>query len=377
MIAGLLTLRQLLRIIDAVPTIFRNVFPARLIESGCAVITITGLAQHQSWQQKTMPAVEQVRPGVWSIPVAFPDNPLRYTLSYLLQGSGGAVLVDPGWDSDAGWQQLLDGLHTAGLTPQELTGIAVSHYHPDHLGMAERLKAASGAWLGLGKDERLWGEDPRNVEEFLAADRARFAHWGIPEHRLAEICLTPGIWAKSRHAPEPDLRFADGEQLPVPGLAVRAVATPGHTPGHLCFLDESNSLLLTGDHILPRITPHISLESFGSPNPLAEYYHSLARVDLPGDLEVLPGHEYRFSGLSERIAQITAHTDQRSAEVREVLRENNPRTVWDVAQSLTWSRGWESLRRFTLRLALAETASHLVYLESRGEAVGVPVRAAE
>ena len=48
-------------------------------------------------------------------------------------------------------------------------------------------------------------------------------------------------------------------------------------------------------------------------------------------------------------------------------------TVWDVSRELTWSRGFDSLRGFTLRLALAETASHLVYLGARGVEVGIDV----
>lgn len=338
------------------------------------MITITGLAQHEAWQQKTMPDAEEVRPGVWSIPVLFPYNPLRYTLSYLLLGSEGAVLVDPGWDSDDGWQQLVAGLASAGLEPTDLTGIVVSHYHPDHLGMAERLKAASGAWIGLGDGERMPGKGPGSPEKFAALDRARFTAWGTPSDRLVEVTIAAELWTATQEIKEPDLRFVDGDYLPIPGLSVRVMATPGHTPGHICLWDETNSLLLTGDHILPRITPHISFESFGSANPLADYYHSLAHVDLPGEadeIEVLPGHEYRFGGLAERIAQIVSHTDQRSAQVQEVLRNGAATSVWDVAKSLTWSRGWESLSGFTLRLALAETASHLVYLRSTGHPVPI------
>lgn len=321
-----------------------------------------------------MPDVEEVRPGVWSIPVLFPRNPLRYTLSYLLLGTAGAVLVDPGWDSDEGWQQLLAGLEHVGLPVEDLTGIVVSHFHPDHLGMAARLKAASGAWIGLGSKEGLQRGNVDRPEDFAAADLAKFARWGVPEPKLAEVTFSAAAWAATSASHEPDLRFDDGDYLPLDGTRIQVLFTPGHTPGHICLWDEKNSLLLTGDHVLPRITPHISLESFGAPNPLQEYYESLARVDLPAEpdeIEVLPGHEYRFSGLHERIAEIVAHTDQRSAEVRRVLSNNNPANVWEVARSLTWSRGWESLAGFTLRLALAETASHLVYLRSRGVAVNM------
>ena len=102
-----------------------------------------------------LPAVEEVRPGVWSIPVPFIGNPMRYTLAYLLVGDGESALVDPGWDSDEGWEVLMAGLAAAGLRPQDITGIVVTHFHPDHLGMAARLRAASGAWVALGENEPL------------------------------------------------------------------------------------------------------------------------------------------------------------------------------------------------------------------------------
>lgn len=57
---------------------------------------------------------------MWSIPVPFPDNPLRYTLSYLLLGDVGLVVVDPGWDSDAGWAALLDGMSAAGASAADV-----------------------------------------------------------------------------------------------------------------------------------------------------------------------------------------------------------------------------------------------------------------
>ncbi|MGA7206887.1 MAG: hydroxyacylglutathione hydrolase, partial [Specibacter sp.] len=74
------------------------------------MITVTGDLQFKAWQEKAMPPVEEVRPGVWSIPVPFPGNPMRYTLAYLLKGDGEAALVDPGWDSDEGWDALVAGL---------------------------------------------------------------------------------------------------------------------------------------------------------------------------------------------------------------------------------------------------------------------------
>lgn len=334
------------------------------------VITVTGHEQYRAWHAKEFPPVEQLRSNVWSIPVPFPGNPLRYTISYLLLGTGASVLIDPGWDSDDGWQHLAAGLEQAGITPGDLTGIVATHYHPDHHGMTARLKDASDAWLAMGGDE--WIPDPsREADEVREADMFHLSHWGVPQDRLEELTFSRRT-DRPRLLP-PDLPLASGEMLPVAGLNVRAVSTPGHTPGHLCLVDEDNGLVFSGDHVLPRISPHISLEHEGLSNPLADYFDSLTAIDLGDDVEVCPAHEYRFTGLSRRVAQLARHNQARSDEVRLVLQEQAPASVWEVARELTWSRGWASLNGFSLRLALAETASHLVYLASLGHEVDVAV----
>ena len=92
-------------------------------------------------------------------------------------------------------------------------------------------------------------------------------------------------------------------------------------------------------------------------------------------MEVCPAHEYRFAGMQRRVAQLIEHNRERSAEVLRVLEEHRPETVWDIARHLTWSRGWESLQAFSLRLAGSETASHVVYLRSQGHHIAVPITA--
>ncbi|MFQ4147123.1 MBL fold metallo-hydrolase [Arthrobacter sp. LAPM80] len=337
------------------------------------LITVTAHEQFQAWKDKVLPAVEEVRPGVWSIPVPFINNPMRYTLSYLLVGDGEAALVDPGWDSDEGWDVLKAGLAVAGLGPKDITGIVVTHFHPDHLGMAARLRAASGAWVALSENEPMpthWRSDP---ERFVAEDRAQFAAWGVPAEFLDEVSFQADTWARITSVEAPQRRLADGGLLPIAGLTVRVLSTPGHTPGHICLVDEANQLILTGDHVLPRITPHVSLEAQNHANPLGDYFDSLQVMAVGAAMEVLPGHEYRFRGLPQRVDELTEHTLERSREVIAVLESGTAESVWDVSKQLTWSRGFDSLRGFTLRLALAETASHLVYLESTGMAVDVKV----
>jgi hypothetical protein len=151
------------------------------------------------------------------------------------------------------------------------------------------------------------------------------------------------------------------------------VTTPGHSPGHICLVDEERRLIFSGDHVLARISPHIALELPGPTNPFADYYHSLDRIEFEDDMEVCPAHEYRFIGMQRRVAQLVEHNRPRSAEVLKVIAEHRPETVWDTARHLSWSRGWDSLQSVSLRLSISETASHLVYLRSLGHDIEVPV----
>src|SRR5579859_2317395 len=71
---------------------------------------VTGTLQQEAWARNDMPPAERVVPGVWSVPVPIPDNPLRYVLSYLIEHAAGFVLVDPGWNAPASWRALTGGL---------------------------------------------------------------------------------------------------------------------------------------------------------------------------------------------------------------------------------------------------------------------------
>ncbi|MCI0142626.1 MBL fold metallo-hydrolase [Arthrobacter bambusae] len=320
-----------------------------------------------------MPPIERLNGDVWSIPIPFPNNPMRYTLSYLLIGDGEAILIDPGWDSDVGLEHLAAGLRQAGFGLSDLTGIVVTHYHSDHLGMAARLRVASGAWVALGERESLGLKAYEDVDRFVQSDREELTLWGVPADRLLEVAMDRPTVAHLQNLASPDLRLTDRSQVPARGLELRVITTPGHSPGHICLVDEPHGLIFSGDHVLPRISPHIPLELPGLPNPLENYYESLDVIAFEDAMEVCPAHEYRFIGMQRRVAQLIQHNLDRSHEVLRVLESHRPQTVWDIAKHLTWSRGWGSLQAFSLRLAVSETASHVVYLRSQGHEIDVPI----
>src|SRR5271168_5159371 len=92
-----------------------------------------GAAQRYAWLENLLPPVEEVRPGLWSIPVPWPDSSLRYTLAYLVSGRGGPALIDTGWPTDEGWDALAERVAQTGHDVTELRYVLVTHAHADHL----------------------------------------------------------------------------------------------------------------------------------------------------------------------------------------------------------------------------------------------------
>ncbi|MFF5290210.1 MBL fold metallo-hydrolase [Paractinoplanes globisporus] len=323
---------------------------------------VTGTGQHEAWQQRVLPPVEQVRPGVWSIPVPIPHNPLRYTLSYAFLDDADVLLVDPGWDTPAGREAVTAGLGAAGARPGDVTGVVVTHVHPDHHGLSGWLREHSGAWIGMHPAEarslpgRLWRD--HNVE----ADRAWLLRHGVPEDEAPGMTIDPSRMDDILGMAEPDRPIEDGDLLPLTRHGVRAIWTPGHTPGHLCLHDAAAGILLTGDHLLPRISPNIGVHEGIDGDPLGDYLDSLELTAKFGADEALPAHEYRFRGIDDRAAALIRHHDERGHEILGVIDALGAPTAWAIAAGLTWSRGWDALRGMPRRMALSETLAHLHHL---------------
>lgn len=328
---------------------------------------VTGLVQQRAWADRVLPPVEKVQDGLWSIPVPIPNNPLRYVLVYALELDDGLALVDAGWDTEEAWGALSAGLAVAGGSMSDVQAVLVTHIHPDHYGLAGRVREASGAWVGLHPDDAalLPARYGAGVPDLLQEMHALLRECGVPERELgvlAEASLTLIDYVRQVL---PDRLIEDGEQLALPGWDLRAVHTPGHSPGHLCFHDPGRRVLFSGDHVLPRITPNVGVHAQSAGDPLAEFFSSLTRVGVlePDVDEVLPAHEYRFAGIAARVEQLLGHHDQRLEEIMAVA---PGRTTWALTGKLTWARPWDQVSGFMRRAAVAETLAHLVLLESRG-----------
>jgi glyoxylase-like metal-dependent hydrolase (beta-lactamase superfamily II) len=315
-----------------------------------------------------MPPVEELAADLWSIPVPIPNNPLRYVNSYAFAADGGLVLLDTGWPADTAWDALVAGLESIGAGTADVRGVLVSHMHLDHAGLTGRLREASGAWVAMHPADRavIANSALRDPERAVAREVAFLRSLGASaDEAAASVGSSQGYRAFTSMG-VPDRELSDGDLADVPGWRLRAVHTPGHTPGHLCFVDELSQRLFAGDHILPRITPNISVHAVERVDPLADYLTSLAKVrDLDVD-EIMPAHEWRFRGLAQRADDIADHHERRLAELLAAIAANPDATSWDLAGQLTWSRSWDQYSGRMRISAVTETAAHVLELLRRG-----------
>ncbi|MEU6115018.1 MBL fold metallo-hydrolase [Streptomyces sp. NPDC047117] len=335
-----------------------------------------------------MPHVIDHRGGVWSIAVPIPDNPLGHTLVHLLETDRGPVLIDTGWDDPDSWDALAAGLAACGTAVTDLHGVLITHHHPDHHGLSARVREASGAWIAMHAADAAVVRRTREAEpgSWLAYLIDKLAAAGAPEEHLAPLYAARAK-GRTRALPEnrpalPDREIVPGELLDLAGRRLRAVWTPGHTPGHVCLhLEEAhpaahpgNGRLFSGDHLLPGITPHVGLyedpDDVTVTDPLGDYLDSLERIGRLGAAEVLPAHQHAFTGAAERVAELLTHHEERLGGLRALLA--TPRTPWQLAEAMEWNRPWERIPYASRTIALSEAEAHLRRLVKRGLAEPVP-----
>ena len=230
------------------------------------------------------PGVEEVSTGVYRIPLPLPLNVLRAVNIYAITGPDGIALIDAGWSLTEAFDALESGLAELGSGLADVTSVLCTHYHPDHYTLGVELRRRTGCNLVLGEDERPFMETIVEGDEGEADFRTTLIRAGVPADHLAE--LRPQWTAELYDYPSGWLR--DGDLPKAGGRELRAVATPGHTRGHLCFADEDASLLFAGDHVLPHITPALGFAVIDGHEPLADYLDSLRRVRQRPEAMLLP-----------------------------------------------------------------------------------------
>lgn len=331
--------------------------------------------------------VTEVAPGVLrlQLPISLPG--LGHVNCYALEDSRGVAVVDPGLAGPHSWRALQSRLAAAGFPLRRVHTVVVTHSHPDHFGGANRLRRESGAeivthalfrnWWDAGTDADLDGTDDADVIDDPPGDREPSTTstrrsgrdttpWGgrrhrPPARRRIQMRVTRSVASDMFTVPEPTQRLDDAQTIHLAGREWIAVHTPGHTPDHLCLLDPAEGVLLSGDHVLPTITPHIAGVGAGA-DPLERFFSSLERMHaLVGVRTVLPAHGHPFEDLHARADAIRDHHVERLAVLRRAMDSLGPSTVVDLSHALFKPRSWGSM-------AESETYAHLEHLRLAGKA---------
>lgn len=297
----------------------------------------------------SLPGVVELRDDTWAIAIPLPVAAPPYTLTYVLTDAAGDLhLVDPGWDAPGNLELLDHSLHSIGASLERVATVTATHMHADHLGLAERIRSASGARVAVHSAEQRAIDAGPDVAP-------NFVEWGVPPELHEQFTALVG---RARPGATADVLLEHGQLLDIPGREVSVIHTPGHTVGHLSLWEPAQELLFTGDLLLPTIFPGIGLGG-ASPDPIADYLASLDAIEALGDPEVCPGHGYGFHGLGERCAVTRAHQLGRTHEVDQIVAAHPEATVWEVASHVTWTGGWAGLHGLHLASALSQTAMRM------------------
>ena len=312
----------------------------------------------------TVPPVEEVAPGVWSVPQPMP-GPLEYALVYAVQLDDGVLLIDTGWAAGESLEPLVEALGKTGMRVEDVRGVVMTHSHPDHVGRARKLREETGAWLALHDPEPELAS-PGDIIAAVPELSDWLADLGVPADERDDFGRIAGRLASIRVDVGPDRRLIDGEVMELGGMTLEVMHTPGHAPDHACFVDRERGIVFTGDHILSDTTPNVAIFPGTSGSPLAHYLRSLERTRRLGPLLALPGHEQRVR-VDERAAALIEHHETHLAHAAGLIGAR-ALTARETAAEMPWRTPWGELPILDRYLALCETHAHLAVLVGRGTA---------
>jgi glyoxylase-like metal-dependent hydrolase (beta-lactamase superfamily II) len=304
----------------------------------------------------------EVAPGLLWVRLALPFR-LDHVNVYLIEDGAGWALVDTGID-DAATRAAWEALFAGPLAGRALTRLLVTHYHPDHMGLAGWLCGRFELPLFMSQTEYLVSLtihlDPGalNSEPYLSFYRSHGLDPAITERLLTGghryLRMTSGL-------PRTFRRLIAGETLRVGARDFEVLTGGGHAPEQVMLHCHAENLFLCADQVLARISPNISVQAMDPEgDPLGIYLRSLAALkrDIPADALVLPGHNLPFVGLHARIDELRAHHEARCRAIEEACRQA-PCTTAELVPAV-FRRAIDDPHQ--MGFAFSEVLAHVNYL---------------
>ena len=305
----------------------------------------------------------EVAPGVFWVRMPLPFQ-LDHINLWLLRDGAGWAIVDTGFANDGvrtAWDTLLDGLDGP------VNRLVVTHFHPDHLGLATWLMARTGAPLWMTSGEFLtahavWNEIGGHGARFMVE---QFRQHGLESERLARFATRGSGYRKAVPAlPDYYHRLKAGDALAVGGRHWRIIIGHGHSPEHMALYCAELGVLISGDMLLPRISTNVSVfAATPDADALGWYLDSLDVMarELPEQTLVLPSHGLPFTGIRARVEALRAHHDERLRALEEAC-QDAPQSAAGLLETLFQ----RALDTHQTMFAMGEAIAHLNHLEQAG-----------
>jgi glyoxylase-like metal-dependent hydrolase (beta-lactamase superfamily II) len=312
----------------------------------------------------------ELAPGLWRLDLPIVGHSLGGATPYLVRESDGFTMIDCGMDQPECWQALETQLQSVGASVMAIKRVIATHGHPDHAGLAPRIRAMSGAEVYLHQDDlSLVSPGGGSAEQ----DRGVLERW-LERYGFSRADATAAGQAIEDYnggtaVVETDRLLEDGETLAIGIYRFEVVWTPGHTPGHICLYDPALGVVMCGDHLFANAAPNIRLMPHSPITLMSDYLDSLRRVGALRAPHGLPGHGATFDDVSARADQVVQHQLNRQEQLLGLLGPQ-PQTAHDLAVQV-WSgdrpgRGWTHFHGRLRRNAALLLAAHLELMALEG-----------
>jgi glyoxylase-like metal-dependent hydrolase (beta-lactamase superfamily II) len=305
----------------------------------------------------------EVAPGVYWLRMPLPFQ-LDHINLWLLRDGDGWTIVDTGFPDDAvraTWRQVIAGLDGP------VRRLIVTHFHPDHLGLATWLQEETGAELSMTTGEFLtahavWHEVGGHGARFIVE---QFRRHGLDDERLARFAQRGSGYRKAVPAlPEHYHRLMAGDVTAIDGKGWRVLIGHGHAPEHMALYCAELGVLISGDMLLPKISTNISVfAATPDADALRWYLDSLDEMvrEIPDETLVLPSHGLPFFGVASRVQALHDHHAERLRAL-----ENSCQDAPQSAAGLLDVLFQRALDTHQTMFAMGEAIAHLNYLEQAG-----------
>ncbi|MEY8461223.1 MBL fold metallo-hydrolase [Eggerthellaceae bacterium 24-137] len=309
-----------------------------------------------------------IAPSLYLVRVPLPDNPLKIINAYfILSDDGTTTIVDVGFNHPACEEALTRALNDLGRSWDRVQ-IVLTHSHPDHTGNLDRIwREGMPVYANLHSFQE--------VKNLMAMEEEVYGPLLLQAATLEQHCdmtftdAGPRLHVSAELLPletYPVFTYvADGDTLRLGPYSFQVIQTPGHDAWHICLYEPDARILISGDHVLERITPSVS-SWFSAFNALDAFLSSLRKVrDLEVDL-ILPAHGRPFTGLAQRVDFLLAHHRERLEEIYELVHLGHDDIV-SISQNATWRYpDWKSWPLDQKYFSMGETLAHLIYLVREG-----------